>query len=785
MKKNIYSLLLVVFAALQGFSQEEPPYELTVTVNFEEYGRASATELECTPDCKSTLTASSNSGYAFVQWNDKITENPREVVVTESVTYTAEFAVLTHIPAKVAKCETEGNNEYWYCEENDTYYSDSYGITPTTIEEQTIPALNHNYALSEWQWAEDKKTAKVKFVCENDAEHIELIDAVVTIDTTFATCTADGKIVYTANAEFEEQNYSDTKEVTLPAIGHDYALNEWQWADDKESAKVKFVCENNAEHVELIDAVVTTDTILATCTADGKIIYTANAEFEEQNYSDTKEVTLPAIGHDYALSEWQWAEDKESAKVKFVCENDENHVELIDAVVTTDTTFATCTAEGKIVYTASAEFEEQNYSDTKEVTLPAIGHNYALNEWQWAEDKESAKVKFVCENDENHVELIDSVVTTDTTLATCTADGKIIYTANAEFEEQNYSDTKEVTLPAIGHDYVLNEWQWAEDKESAKVKFVCENDENHVELIDAVVTIDTILATCTADGKIVYTANAEFEEQNYSDTKEVTLPAIGHNYALNEWQWAEDKESAKVKFVCENNAEHVELIDAVVTSDTTIATCTADGKIVYTASSEFEDVEYTDETEKTLPAIGHNYALNEWQWAENKEFAKVKFVCENDENHVELIDAVVTIDTTFATCTADGKIVYTANAEFEGQNYSDTKEVTLPTIGHNYALNEWQWAEDKESAKVKFVCENNAEHVELIDAVVTIDTTFATCTADGKIVYTANAEFEGQNYSDTKEVTLPAIGHNYALNEWQWADDKESAKVKFVCENNA
>ena len=785
MKKNIYSLLLVVFAALQGFSQEEPPYELTVTVNSEEYGRASATELECTPDCKSTLTASSNSGYAFVQWNDKITENPREVVVTESVTYTAEFAVLTHIPAKVAKCETEGNNEYWYCEENDTYYSDSYGITPTTIEEQTIPALNHNYALSEWQWAEDKKTAKVKFVCENDENHVELIDAVVTIDTTLATCMADGKIVYTANAEFEEQQYSDTKEVKLPAIGHDYALNEWQWAENKESAKVKFVCENDENHVELIDAVVTIDTTLATCTADGKIVYTANAEFEEQNYSDTKEVPLPAIGHDYALNEWQWAENKEAAKVKFVCENDENHVELIDAVVTTDTTFATCTADGKIVYTANVEFEGQKYSDTKEVTLPAVGHNYALNEWQWAEDKESAKVKFVCENNAEHVELIDAVVTIDTTFATCTADGKVVYTANAEFEEQNYSDTKEVTLPAIGHNYSLNEWQWAEDKESAKVKFVCENNAEHIELIDAVVTTDTTFATCTADGKIVYTASAEFEGVEYTDETEKTLPAIGHNYALNEWQWAEDKESAKVKFVCENDENHVELIDAVVTTDTTLATCTADGKIIYTANAEFEGQNYLDTKEVTLPAIGHDYALNEWQWAEDKKTAKVKFVCENDENHVELIDAVVTTDTTSATCTADGKIVYTANAEFEGQNYSDTKEVTLPAIGHNYALNEWQWAEDKKTAKVKFVCENDENHVELIDAVVTIDTTFATCTADGKIVYTANAEFEGQKYSDTKEVTLPAIGHNYALSEWQWAEDKESAKVKFVCENNA
>ena len=610
--------------------------------------------------------------------------------------------------------------------------------------------------MDSWIWADDKESASVKFVCENDANHIETVDAIVSTDTTHATCTSDGKIVYTAKAEFEGQKYSDTKEVTLPAINHKYALNEWQWAEDKESARVKFICENDANHVETVESVVTTDTTHATCTTDGKIVYTANAEFEGNKYTDTKEVTLPAINHKYALKEWQWAEDKESASVKFVCENDANHVETVEAVVTTDTTLATCTTDGKIVYTANAEFEGKQYTDSKEVTLPAINHNYALDSWIWADDKESASVKFVCENDANHIETVDAIVSTDTTHATCTSDGKIVYTAKAEFEGQKYSDTKEVTLPAINHKYALNEWQWAENKESASVKFICENDANHVEIVDAVVTTDTTHATCTTDGKIVYTAKAEFEEKQYTDTKEVTIEKLGHDYALNSWIWADDKESASVEFICENDANHIETVDAVVTTDTTHATCTTVGKIVYTANAEFEGQQYTDTKEVTLPAINHKYALNEWQWAENKESASVKFVCENDANHEETIESIVTTDTTHATCTTDGKIVYTANAEFEGNKYTDTKEVTLEKLGHDYASQGWEWRDDWSGAKIRFVCKNDANHIDSVEVTTVVDTITNAGIANPEVLFVVETEFAGQTYSDLKTKTLSA-----------------------------
>jgi|GEM_PF-1395210 hypothetical protein len=42
-----------------------------------------------------TLTATANTGYEFVRWNDGNTSNPRTIVVTADATYTAEFRSMT------------------------------------------------------------------------------------------------------------------------------------------------------------------------------------------------------------------------------------------------------------------------------------------------------------------------------------------------------------------------------------------------------------------------------------------------------------------------------------------------------------------------------------------------------------------------------------------------------------------------------------------------------------------------------------------------------------------
>ena len=52
---------------------------------------------------QTTIEATPNDGYAFVQWNDLYTENPRTILVTGDATYTATFMTITAIEQVTAE----------------------------------------------------------------------------------------------------------------------------------------------------------------------------------------------------------------------------------------------------------------------------------------------------------------------------------------------------------------------------------------------------------------------------------------------------------------------------------------------------------------------------------------------------------------------------------------------------------------------------------------------------------------------------------------------------------
>ena len=368
--------------------------------------------------------------------------------------------------------------------------------------------------------------------------------------------------------------------------------------------------------------------------------------------------------------------------------------------------------------------------------------------------------------------------------ATCTVDGNTLYYKGSD--GNYYKDTKgtkitlaETVIPATGHAYGAPVWTWNGTK-SASAKFTCANDKSHVENVKATITSETTKATCTADGKTVYTATVEFNGKTYTDTKTVVIEKTGHSYGEPEWTWNGTK-SASAKFTCANDKSHVENVKATITSESTKATCEKDGKTVYTATVEFNGKTYTDTKTVVIEKTGHCYGEPEWTWNGTKS-ATAKFTCANDKSHVENFKATITSETTKATCTADGKTVYTATVEFNGKTYTDTKTVVIEKTGHAYGEPEWTWNGTK-SATAKFTCANDKSHVENVKATITSETTKATCTADGKTVYTATVEFGGKTYTDTKTVVIPAKGHKYGAPVWTWNGTK-SASAKFTCAND-
>lgn len=77
----------------------------------------------------------------------------------------------------------------------------------------------------------------------------------------------------------------------------------------------------------------------------------------------------------------------------------------------------------------------------------------------------------------------------------------------------------------------------------------------------------------------------------------------------------------------------------------------------------------------------HVYGKPVWMWGDNYSSAAVKFSC-TECGDVQIIAAEVASEQTDATHFAAGKIVYTATALFDGETFSDVKEVAIPQIAH-------------------------------------------------------------------------------------------------------
>ncbi len=123
-----------------------------------------------------------------------------------------------------------------------------------------------------------------------------------------------------------------------------------------------------------------------------------------------------------------------------------------------------------------------------------------------------------------------------------------------------------------------------------------------------------------------------------------------------------------------------------------------------------------------------------------------------------------------ATCTADGNEEYWT-CETCGNHFSDAEgkteialeDTVIPATGHNYGEPVWIWSEDGKSCTVTFTCVNDAAHIETLAATITSKVkTPATCTEKGITEYSASVSFNGNTYTDIKEVAdIPATGHHY------------------------
>ena len=468
---------------------------------------------------------------------------------------------------------------------------------------------------------------------------------------------------------------------------------------------------------------------------------------------------------------------------------------------------------------------ESNYEKKKAIwdeaqKNAAEGHAYTATEAEWSDDHTSVTFQNLkCESCYDKLDKLDCLLTSDTnetnkanrdsiekTLAekvtaaaelvshtgTCDQGVTSTYKATGKTDDgYRYTASDKKTSDAGQHQYT-GTWAWNEVKDdngnvtncTASVTgvkcSVCDNEPTEDQIKVNVVkdTENSKAATCTEKGKDVYTATATVKDAEgkteigtlTADPKEVDLPALGHKYGEPTWNWTKGENNtytATATFTCANDEKHVETVDAKVTEKSEGATCTEAGKITYTATVTFEGKDYTDTKTEEVAALGHNYGEPTWNWSKGDDgsyTAIATFTCDRCKDVQKVVATVGDPVETKATCEADGKKVYTAKVTFNGKDYTNTKEEVIKAIGHKYGDPTWNWTKGDNNtykATATFTCANDSTHVKTVDAKVTEKPEGATCTEAGKITYTAKVTFEGKDYTDAKEETVDALGHNY------------------------
>lgn len=561
-------------------------------------------------------------------------------------------------PAKEPTCDSDGCVAYWFCTGCDNYYFDNNGAVgeKTTVEKVAIPATGHKWVLVVGGYKEGAQNHTIKCsVCgqkkdEAHADHPgDVRDDVWQHDgtnhwnvygcgtimnkaahtwnegvvTKGATCTEPGEKTFTCNV------CKATKTEPIPVIAHQYEwkhdeTNHWQECsvchdiiDKAEHTYASHKCEDTATCTKAgcgyvkpagqhswNDGEVTTP---ATCTTDGVKTYTCKV------CSETKTEPIKASGHSLTKVEAVAATCTEGGNNEYytcsVCKKvfkadkttettvaDETLAALGHKLTKTDAKAATCTEAGNSEYYTCgncgkffSDADGKNEIAKDSWVIKALGHDFT---GAWV-NTDAAGHYHKC----TRCDVTDTVV-------------KHTYSGKPCTDADNCTVCGYVKAPGV-HAWGAAEYKWSDDYKSCTATIKCTNCEA-VETDTAIIGIDTTPATCTVDGKTVYTAT--FSSNLFTtQTKEVTIDKLGHTYGAPVWSWSEDGKTATATFTCTREgctAEttgHAQTVTATVSGKQKVApTCTDKGTTTYTAKVTFETKDYADTKDvQDIKALGH------------------------------------------------------------------------------------------------------------------------------------------------------------------------------------
>ena len=583
-------------------------------------------------------------------------------------------------------------------------------------------------------WTDDLSSATAVFAAKDDGTVVQIVtDSAVECSTVAADCVNAGKKVYTASVEFHGKTYTDTKEVEIPALGHDWGEVEYVWSEDNKTVTATRVCKNDPEHKET-EKVNTTSEITKNPTPDskGKTTYTGvftNPAFENQTnvvdnipklpkatveaVDDPKEnvvisgqpTTVDQLDAEYIFTAIEPEADTKAYygnwncdyRVTFLNDFDKNTFGLYGAYNGYNTAF-----EQAFLYPANAFTNQQVYllnsAGLAGITYNDVADNVQIfncGVFNLSADNEGKKI------------LVEMVI--------WNGDTEYVLTSTT------YTFGPASTVECI-HDWEFAGFTWAEAGSgyTAVANYVCKHDASHTNTVYATVDNGKITTepTCEAAGVRTYTAAVtatdSLDKAEHSDTKEVEIPATGHDWGKPTYEWAEDNSTVTATRVCKHDATHVETETVNTTSEVT------------------KEATYDNST------------------------VTATRVCKNDPEHKEIETVNTTSEVTKkATCEAKGETTYTAtftNNAFEAQ----TRTVdNIDATGHEWGEVKYVWSEDYKTVTAKRVCKHDATHVET-ETVETVSeiTRQATSELWGQTTYTA--EFKNEAF-ETQTVTLDTI----------------------------
>lgn len=287
----------------------------------------------------------------------------------------AAFAAGDPVDVEVASVEAEPGDEIVLTVSIPTAASFKAMSIEPVFDSSVLSVVSGVWGISGFMsadWSSSDPTAVIAFLDNTDIEGVFFtltmkVDENTTADSATVDVSVTGKIKVDGGGE-ESVTFNITAGTVT--IKQSYTGPDWTWATDYSSATATFTNENDTSVTVDVTATITSNNVPETCTEDGKIVYTATAEFQGKDYTDEKEEAgASKLGHDWAAPEYEWGEDF-TCTAKKVC-NRCGEEEVIEVAEVTSEVITEPSADGDGLIRYTATFTDASLeTQTLDVTVP-------------------------------------------------------------------------------------------------------------------------------------------------------------------------------------------------------------------------------------------------------------------------------------------------------------------------------------------------------------------------------------------------------------------------------